>query len=398
MYYYLVGALKRRLLLELQDSFSRHPVYNKIVPYIQNRFSFEERPQFGIVVKGSNANKVQLSADNFIGAVQSHVMLAYVGQPTYPLEWVREDLSAVRNNAEVFPTLPGVYYVEILTAPTNPSEEGYFAIDPLLTQTDEPLLQVQTGLETTAQLQQIPVMGTVRLWENRSYLLTEGRDFTVDYSTGEINFQARFPAGTLLSADYRYATASVGPIPFRWNTANFTALPGVVLAFGKRAQSGDKVAVVVYTDRVDTANAYGGKFEATFDFDVISRDTTQMEEIADLCIMYLWGEKKAALEFEGIEVVDISMGGESEEPADEVGDLYFYQASMSIQLRADWEVHVPLPLTISKVTPTTKEGESVMDPTRRTGAPTTIQMTGSSLFFATRPALVGRNDNFERIG
>jgi len=398
MYYYLVAALKRRLILELQDSFSRHPVYTKIVPFIQNRFAFDERPQFGIVIKGSNANKVQFSPDNFVGTVQSYVMLAYVGQPTYALEWIREDLSAVRANNDVFPTLPGVYYIEVLKAPQHPQDDGAFAIDPLLTANDEPLLQVTTGLETTAQLQQIPVNGTVRIWENRRYLLTEGRDFIVDYPTGEIEFRARFPAGTLLTADYRYAVPSVGPIPFRWNTSNFTALPGVVLAFGKRAMAGDKVAVVVYQDRVDAANAYGGKFEVTYDFDVIARDTNQMEEIADLSIMYLWGEKKPLLEFEGIEIVDISMGGEVEEPADETGDLYFYQASMSIQLRADWEIHIPLPLTISKVTPTTKAGEETMDPARRTAPPSTIQTVFGNLFFSTRPAIVGRNDQFERIG
>lgn len=398
MYYYLIGAMKRRLIVELQDSFSRHPIYSKIVPFIQNRFAFDERPQYGIVVKGSSANKVQFAPDNFIGTVQSHVMLAYVGQPKYPLEWVREDLDAVRANNDIFPTLPGVYFLEILKAPGFAEEDGYFVIDPLLTQVDEPLLQITTGLETTAQLQQIPVRETVRIWENRNFLLAEDRDYTVNYQTGEVTFAARFPKGTRITADYRYAVASAGPFPFRWNTANFTALPGVVLAFGKRAATGDKVAVVIYQDRVDTANAYGGKFEISFDFDVITRDTTQVEEIADLVVMYLWGEKKPLLEFEGIEIVDISMGGETEEPADETGDLYYYQASMSIQFRADWELHIPLPLTISKVTPTTPEGEAGQDPARRTGAPSTIVASIGGLFFTTRPAIVGRNDLFERIG
>lgn len=399
MYYYLVSSLKRRLLIELQDSFSRHPVYQKITPYIQNKFAFEERPQFGLVVKGSNANKVQFSPDNFIGMVQSHVMLAHVGQPVFPLEWIREDLSAFRENNGVFPTLPGVYYIEILKAPTNPGEDGAFVVDPLLTQTDEPLLQIQTGLETTAQLQQVPVQGTVRIWENRNFLLLEGRDFDVDYASGEVTWKTRFPRGTVLTADYRYAVESVGPVPFRWNTSNFTTLPGVVLAFGKRAKAGDKVAVVVYQDRIDAANAYGGKFEATFDVDVIARDPIQMEEIADLVIMYLWGEKKPLLEFEGIEIVDVSMGGEVEEPADENADLYFYQASMSIQLRADWEIHIPLPITISKVTPTSKAGELAVNPAViGDSPPSLLQPVLGDLFLTTRPVIVDRNDNFERIG
>jgi hypothetical protein len=375
----LVQALKRRLILELQDSFSVHPVYRKIVPFIQNRFAFDERPQYGIVVKGSSANKVALSSDNFVGIVQSHVMLAYLGPAVYPIEWVREDLKLVQRNGDRMPTIPGIYYVEILQAPTMLGEAGYFAVDPLLTVIDEPVLMFQTGLEREAQLQRVPIQNTLRLYQNRNMILKEGQDYTVDYTTGAIELLVPFGRGSTLSADYRYAGTSLGPIEFFWNTADSTTLPGVVMAFGKRAEKGQKVAVVVYEDRVDAAKAYGGKFEVSFDFDVISRDTTQMEEIADLCIMYMWGQKKSVLEFEGIEIIDISMGGEAEEIADETGEEFFYQASLSIQLRADWEIHVPLPLVISQVTQVSHQVQS-------------------RLFFDTHAILAGRNDSYERIG
>jgi hypothetical protein len=122
VFYYLTAALRRRLILELQDSFSRHPVYRKIVPYIQNRFSFDERPQFGIVVKSEGGNKVQFSPDNYIGQVHSHVMLAYVDQPQFPVEWIREDLRAVREHGGM-PTPPGVYFIEVLKAPQSHGDE-----------------------------------------------------------------------------------------------------------------------------------------------------------------------------------------------------------------------------------------------------------------------------------
>ncbi len=388
MYYYLIGALKRRLILELQDSFSRHAVYKKIVPYIQNKFVFTERPQFGIVVKGSSANKVQLSADNFLGTVQSHVMLAYVGQPAYPIEWVREDLAVVSDNGDRMPTPPGVYYLEILTAPTTPGEKGTFAIDPLLTLYDRPLLRFQTGIEREAQLEQIPIEGTVRIWENHRYLLKEGVDYTVDYANGAITLLSTFGQGSVLTADFRYAADSIGPVEFQWNTANATVLPGIVIAFGKRSSVGQKVAIVVYEDRVDTAEAYGGKFEASFDLDAIARDPDQMEEIADLTIMYLWGEKRSILSFEGLEVTDVSMGGESEEIYDETGNDYFYQASIGVQMQADWEIHVPLPLVISRVTPRTSE---------QFGSTSGLQSVPSDLFYATHQVLANRNRDFERI-
>lgn len=387
MYYYLIGALKRRLIMELQDSFSRHAVYRKIAPFIQNKFVFKERPQFGIVVKGSNANKVQLSADNFIGTVQSYVMLAYVGQPAYPIEWVREDMALVKQQGRI-PVPPGVYYLEILTAPTTSGEVGTFAIDPLLTVYDEALLRFQTGIERQAQLQQLPVEGTVRIWENHQFLLKEGVDYSVDYANGEVFLLTRYAPNAVLTADYRYAADSVGPVEFKWNTADFSTLPGVVMAFGKRAEVGQKVAIVVYADRVSTARAYGGKFEASFDLDAIARDSDQTEEIADLIIMYLWGEKRDILSFEGLEITDVSMGGEAEEVYDETGDDYFYQASMSVQIQGDWEIHVPLPLVISRVTPRTSE---MADSTSG------LQAVPSDLFYATHPVLVQRNRDFERI-
>jgi hypothetical protein len=381
MYFYIISSLKRRLVNELKDSFSRHPVYEKLTPFIQNKFAFTERPQFGIVVKGSSTNKVQMSADNFLGTIDSHVMLAYVGQPTFPIEWVREDLTCVRKHNGM-PTAPGVYYIEILSAPTNASEEGIFVVDPLLTATDEAVLQFTSGVETEAQLQQPPVRKTLRLWENRRFLLKEGEHYDVDYTDGSLKLHGNFTPGAILTADYRYAAPSIGPVKWMWNTSDFTTLPGVVLAFGKRARAGDKVAVVVYPDRVAAAHAYGGRIEVSFDIDVISQDAIQMEEIADLVFMYMWAEKRSALSFEGIELMDVSMGGEAEESYDENADTYYYTASMSMQFQGDWEVHVPLGLTISQVTPTS-EGINGIVP--------------GSIFFATNPIVSGRNNDFERI-
>jgi len=382
VYYYLIQSLKRRVILELKDSFKGHPTYNKIIPYIENKFVFPERPQFGIVVKGSSANKLSLSGDNFVGTVQSHVMLAYIGTPTYPLEWVREDLTCVREHGGHFPTAAGVYYMEILHAPKNSSEYGFYAIDPLLTVTDEAVLQFTTGLEREAQLQNIPVKHTVRLWENHRTLLTENKDYKVNYEDGAITFIKTFSPNVVINGDYRYAVKTIGPIKFQWNQADFTTLPGVVLAFGKRAVKGDKVAVVVYPDRVDAANAYGGKWEVTFELNVISQDPIQMEEITDFAIMSMWGVKKPLLEYEGLEIMDISMGGEVEEQYDETADLMYYNSSISLQMRADWEIHIPLPLTISKV---------------QQSMPRPDQLPSSDLFFATVPSLAGRNSNFEKI-
>jgi len=394
VYYYLIGSLKRRLINELRDSFSRHPIYRKIVPHIQNRYEFKSRPQFGIVIKGSSANKVQLSGDNYIGTVVSHAMLAYVGKAAHPIEWVREDSGRIKDVGH-FPLAAGVYYVEILDAPTTAQGKGHFAVDPLLTEWDEAVLRFVSGIERHAQLQRVPAQGTLRLWENRSVLLREGKDYTVNYDNGAIELTYRSGPNSVLTADYRYAVPSIGPVEFAWNTADFTTLPGVIMAFGKRAEAGDKVAIVVTPDRVDTAQAFGGKYEVNFDFDIISRDPLQMEEMADLTLMYLWGEKKNRLEAEGIEIVDVSIGGEAEDTYDETADSVYFTASMSIQLRSDWEMHIPLPLTISQVTPTTPEQDAAASPC--TPTEDQIREVFSDLFFQTSPIVVGRNADYERI-
>jgi hypothetical protein len=350
------------------------------------------------VVKGSSANKVQLSADNFLGPIESYVMLSYLDKPAYPIEWVREDSAAVRENDDRMPTAPGVYYLEVLKAPTMEGEAGQFVIDPLLTVTDEPVLVFQSGIEREAQLQNLPAQGTLRLWENRDHALIEGKDYQVDYANGAVTFLTRFYPRSVITADYRHAAPTIGPVDFYWNTANHSTLPGVVLAFGKRARTDDKVAIVVYADRQETAHAYGGQFEVSFDLDVISRDPIQMEEIADYLVMALWVEKRARFSSEGIEIKEVSMGGEAEESYDEQADLMFYNASVSLQLAADWEVHYPIPLTISRVTPTSAEADVSHDADRRTSAPSTLVPVTSDIFFATAPVIVNRNASFERIG
>jgi hypothetical protein len=389
MYYYLVKSLKRRLVLELQNSFGKHPVYEKISPYIQNKHAFEERPQYGIVVKGASGNKIQLSSQNHLGNIVSHVMLAYLDNPVHLLEWVKEDYSLVKSLGDRMPTAPGVYYIECLTAPTNAGEFGTFMIDPLLTETGEPLLLVTAtavGRVIETRLQNLPVPGMLRVWENRRYLLQEGTDYSVDYETGVITLLYDLAEGTILTADYRHIAPSIGPVEWSWNKSDFNTLPGVILAFGKRGRAGDKMAVVIYSDRVDAAEAEGGRFEFSFDLDVISRDPEQSEEIADLAVMYLWAEKRKTLSSEGLEITDVSMGGESEDVYDEAADLYYYNTSLSVTIQGDWEIHIPRALTTSRLN------------TGPAGTKKGLVASTQGLLFATTPIIVGRNNSYERIG
>jgi hypothetical protein len=346
VYYYLTSSLKRRVIMELQDSFKDHPIYSKIVPFIQDKYAFPERPQFGIIVKIGSVSKVQLAGDNYIGTIESHLLLAAKKNGVHPIEWVREDSNAWHKSAQ--PSLPGSYRIRVTRAPEDHGSYGQFELHPKLFVSDELLLEFVSGAETEAYLSRTPIVNNLSVWENGHFLLTEGVDYTVDWPTGKISLLYQGIPGARLTADY-FVDGQKTQHTFQWNTADFTTIPGAILAFGKRGKAGDEVAVVVYPDRVDAAKAYGGKFEANFDLEVIAMDPIQREEIADLVVMALWGEKKPALEYEGLNITDVSMSGESEDIYDEAGDQFYYSASISLTIQGDWEIHVPLALTINRV-------------------------------------------------
>jgi len=119
-------------------------------------------------------------------------------------------------------------------------------------------------------------------------------------------------------------------------------LPGVVLAFGDRAQLDDEIAIVVSSNRVDTALVYGGKFEINFNLIVYTRDSEDREKMTD----YLVGkiiEKQDELGTDGIELLDISTG-EDQEVYNETIDDYYYDSSLDMGVRVEYEAHKPLPI------------------------------------------------------
>lgn len=357
MYYRMTEQVKRRLIQTLRDFWSVQPQYPDLTDHIQGKYSFRERPQYAIILKTSSANQVQLSADNYVGTVQSHVMLARVGDyPGLSIEWVREDQLAIQRNAGAFPSVPGVYYIEVEKAPDpippyDKEDSFRFYVDPLLEANDETLTKVD---DLTYQTQNPVVAGSMRLYEMPGGIqLVEGINYTLDPDVGIVTLTDPVPRNGSLSADYRYAAPSTGPHPIVQMQANHTAIPGAVLAFGRRVQAGDRLAVVVTASREATALEYGGRWEISVDFDVVARDVYAQQEIVDMTVMYLWGIARSRLSSEGIEISTVNMGGESEEAYDENADDYYYNASISVQLQADWSIHVPLAATIRRALPQT---------------------------------------------
>jgi hypothetical protein len=359
---WLTNALKKRVIKELRKILYDHPRYRADSNNVQNKYAFEERPQRGIIVNDASADRVRLSADNYMGRITSFVMQTPVeNKPGTTLEWVRENtfyLEQFSLKRDIFPSPPGVYILEVTKLPNIGRQiPGEFTLEPILTQKNEPLIQFTATDITEAQLAREDIYpNSVQLWLDSRHLLLEGVDYTVDYSTGAVTFLKETPVNSDVFADYRYIIDKQGPFYFHEETAHFTAIPGAILAFGDRAQNCDKIAIVVTEDRTEVADVFGGKFEVNFSLIVFAQDPEEREKLSDYIVIKFL-EKQNYLGFEGLELIDISPGGESEEVYNPEIDDYYYDGAISLSMRVDWEVYAPLPVVISRAEPISKTEE-----------------------------------------
>jgi len=434
VYAALSENIKRRMIQELRAFWATDPKYkDSLVPNIQGRYSFKERPQQAIILKNSSASPFQLSADHFQGTIVSYCHLTKVsGKNGTSIEWVREDSRQIQKNDGVFPSAPGIYYIEVrqegvdwnnvpggsgpnigdCPPPGSPEDTGpasqgttsgmCFYVDPLLTVIDErPTLLTPTEYEVSAAKFH---QGSLQVFEMPGNLpLFEGINYSADATTGKISLVAPLPSGTTLSVDYYYAGESLGPFPVADNTANNTAIPGVVLAFGRRLYSGDVMAVVVTERREESAREFGGRWEMSLDFDLMARDVYAQGEILDKTLLYIHAQLRDRLSFEGIEITSITSGGEAEEQYDENGDDYFYTASLSMTLETEWSIHLPLSRALTRIIPNTIEQFQAVaglsdEQIAETGSPTTLLMAENLGLVAIQdPWFRDRSRNYEMI-
>ena len=137
------------------------------------------------------------------------------------------------------------------------------------------------------------------------------------------------------------------------------------------------------------------------DLDIITRDPSTREEISDMVLMYFFGIRKSSLTEEGIELTDISFGGESEEVYDNTSQDYYFNSSVSLSFQTDWAIHVPKPLTIERVTPVSYEEEAkAAGLLEEELPPDLLEMLGPDAMNLKRMrglSLKGKNRDFEDI-
>lgn len=340
MYFQLSDSLVPRIIEELRRFWQTFPLYRDSL-VIQGKFSFTERPQHGMIVKGSGSNKLDLSPDNYQGMVDSYCLLTKVkNKPGLSVEWLREDSIAIQRNRGVFPSLPGHYYLDV----RQEGSEIVVYVDPLLQVTQE----IVPLTSTSGRLRKPPVKGSVRLVEmpNR-YRLLPGVDYTLVTDatgtlTGEILLSTPIKGGRWVVSDYLWVGDTVGPLPVRRREGRNDIIPGVVLGIGDRLEAGDQLAVMVHDLRRPAYLEYGGKWETSMTIDIMSRDVQSQRELTSNTLIYLWGVLRSRLQSMGISITNVSDGGEAEEIYDQTGDDYFYTSNISLTLETDWSVHVPV--------------------------------------------------------
>jgi len=337
MYLHLLTASRRKIISELKEYFGLHPIYNKLE--IQDKYAYEERPQFGMVVQSVNASKIQLAADNYMGTIVSHVGLAKEQyKPSRAIEWVVEDTPNIGNLVS-----EGMYYIEVVEV----GEQFKVEVDQIL-DIAEPLVEDADGSETTLNLEYEPLPNTLELHTTDPVIWKiEGTHFIV--SGKQITLLEPLSDHDDLIAEYRSHTSTAGPYEIIPNTSNNEIIPGVVLAFGNQLVLNDRQIVMVKKERENMAYEYGGKWEITMTIDVVARDPIQRDEILDEAIKCLWVYKKEYLDLIGFFIQDVSPSGMSEEDYDpNSGDMY-YRGSVDLTVLTDWRMAVPLFKTVKDI-------------------------------------------------
>lgn len=399
---FLLNATKKRLIRELRRILYDHPRYRSDSQNVINKYSFNERPQRGIIINGTSADRVRLSADNYIGRLSSFCMLTWVEKHRgASIEWVRENFPAleeISRRRDVFPSSPGVYIIETRSVPDDARGiPGQFFIENIPSVINEPLITFSTSADQTAQISRDNLYpGSVRLWLDGRIGLIQGTDFTVNYETGEVQFHKSTPSGQTIYADYRYKTPTQGPLYFQREEFNSTAIPGCVIAFGDRCQECDKQAIVITDERTDVADVYGGKYEVNFNVVIFTRDSEDREKMTDYVLMKIL-EMQTDLALDGIELLDVSPGGEDEEVYNQESDEYYYESTLSLSVRVDWETYVSLPVTVIRDTFSSAEAEQEFGTLDGSVPQDLLKPTSSYIDINTVPIVIGRTITFERI-
>jgi len=338
MFYRITNVVKKLIIKELQQLFNDHPVFGNGELVITNKYQFEERPKYAIIVKTANADSIKLGLDNYKGIIESYTTLANLKNiPGRMIEWVQEDIANVKNLVK-----PGFYVVHMI-------EDRKFTVEPYLTVADEVInIEVDGFKHATLEHKNINPGSEFIVAETAMPLQRESH-YTIDYTNGEITFLKSIDEFGNLTIDYQYIGTKTGPFDIEPETANLVAVPGVVLAFGNFLQKGGTQVVVVYPGRQEVAKSYMGKWKLTLNLSAVAQDTDTQEQLVDLASMYLWSVLQEKLVNEGIYIENFNISGETEDEEVKTSNELAFLADISFEVNVEWEAHQPILGVVKRV-------------------------------------------------
>lgn len=346
MFAHLTLAVRDRIIHELREFWADDPRYPMLSNNIQGKYSFEERPQFGMVIRTGGASNIVLSPDNFIGTVLSTVSLARLKEfkPYGSVEWAKEDSMSSTNT-------PGVYVIKIFDDPSaNVKGHSFHAYAHRYERRIEASPMV-IGREI--HLLDAPLEGSLRLIEYPSMRLVRKAEYELNNETGVVTLAEDLPSGFKIEARYTVDSGQEGPFTVKPAQAYNNIVKGAILAFGRKIREGDQQVVIVSETPEIVSEEYGGRWDVSVDVELIARDPHSQADICDRTTVWIWSSLRKKLTEIGVDISEVNLGGEAEEVYDENGDDYFYTGSISFTAQTNWFVHDPVVIPIYYVS---KEG------------------------------------------
>jgi hypothetical protein len=336
MFHHLTMAVRDRMIKELKTYWQDHPRYETLAKNIQGKYAFDERPQFGMVVKTSGASNVVLSPDNFIGHIKGFTTLAKVkGKKSVSIEWVKEDRNTKAQE--------GIYHIQVQKDTMVEDPNAYlFVIQRYVSRKESAPLFTDPS---TIELNYVPFEDSLRIREAPSGRILGASEYAINGST--ITLLEEVQRGLSLSVEYTSKDDFLeGPFSVCPDHVYRNIIPGIMISVGRWIEAGDEQIIVVTENLELIAREYGGRWDISVDIDLVARDVHSQADISDRTVVWLWSTLRPKLANMGLEMSDVSLGGEGEEVYDENGDDYFYTASISLSIQADWFIHFPVLIPI----------------------------------------------------
>lgn len=321
MFLHIINATKQKIIAKIRERKVEHPDFDDV--YIGNKLPRKDLPNKAIIITNASASQIKLGSDDFIQTVKGYATIVrVVDKPGLFIEWIKEIGSMV----------PGYYYLKVVTYDSNTRKGTY---------SSTPVYKRRMRFDAGASDVTLPVEPFEMRMEviSGNLQLLPPAQFVYDPSPRTVIFtQSPLYEGYVEFLEEGPVNPS---IPFTAMVTSVEGVPGVALAIGERIKIGDEQAVIISPTEDSQYEVRGGRFNLSLDITAYAQDPQTQERLVDYVSTWLWQER-VKLTDEHVAITDISIGGESIDSQVTIAGIPFFQASLTLAITVDWEVHIPL--------------------------------------------------------